>query len=147
MTKKLALAVGMSLIAAAGLGYAAGHANHGTMTLATDVEWAPARPGSPVSIAVLWGDPAEADGDHGRLVKLPAGFVAPVHAHTGDYHGINLTGNWRHSFDTGEERELAPGSYVFQPGEAMHGDACIGPEDCIIFLHQHKRADFIPQEQ
>ena len=48
--------------------------------------------------------------------------------------------------DGGEERELPPGSYVFQPGGAMHGDACVGPEDCVLFLHQHEKADFIPKE-
>ena len=62
--------------------------------------------------------------------KLPAGFVAPIHAHTGDYYGVNLTGTWRHSFDGGDQKELPPGSYVFQPGMGFHGDACPGPEDC-----------------
>jgi len=144
MTKTFPLLVGLSLVAAAGLGYAAGQADHGTMSAFNEMEWKENRPGSPVRVVVLWGDPSQ--GEHGRLLKLPAGFVAPVHAHTGDYHGINLTGTWRHSFEDGEERELPPGSHVFQPGMAMHGDSCVGPEDCILFLHQHEKADFIPKE-
>ena len=144
MTKKLALLVGVSLIAGAGLGYAASHANQGTISVYDESAWKEIRPGSPVSVMPLWGDSSK--GEHGRLLKLPAGFVAPDHAHTGDYHGINLTGTWRHSFDGGEERELPPGSYVFQPGMAMHGDACVGPEDCVLFLHQHEKADFVPKE-
>ena len=147
MTKKLSLMVAVSLIAAAGLGYAAGNANIGTMGALDDVQWQEIRPGSPVSLSVLWGDPTA--NDHGRLIRLPAGFVVPIHAHTGDYHAVNLTGTWRHSFEEGqerEERELPTGSYVFQPGTAMHGDSCVGPEDCVLFLHQHEPADFIAQE-
>ena len=54
---------------------------------------------------------------------------------TSDYHTVNLTGTWKHIFlETGEVRELPPGSYVFQPGGEMHGDAFIGPEDCVIML-------------
>jgi hypothetical protein len=111
MTRNLAIVVGAAMLASAGLGYAAGHKNHGTIIAWDAIEWAPIREGSPVSVSVLWGDPSS--GAHGRLIKLPAGFTAPIHAHTGDYHGINLTGTWLHTFEeTGESRELPPNSYV-----------------------------------
>ena len=142
-TKKfVALFAGAAaLAAAAGLGYAAGHKDRGAMSALDEVEWIP-RTNSPVETAVLSGDPTT--GAHVRLVKLPAGFVVPDHAHTGDYHGVNLTGTWKHTFlETGESRELPPGSFVFQPGGEMHGDACIGSEDCIIMLSQSVAADFI----
>ena len=141
-TKKFAaLFAGAAVAVAAGLGYAAGHKDRGAMSALDDVEWIP-RTNSPVETAVLAGDPAT--GAHIRLVKLPAGFVVPDHAHTGDYHGVNLTGTWKHTFlETGESRELPPGSFVFQPGGEMHGDACIGSEDCIIMLSQSVAADFI----
>jgi quercetin dioxygenase-like cupin family protein len=141
---KRSLLLGMSLAAAAGLGYAASQAKLATMTSATEMEWQQLAPGSPLKIVTLWGDRSK--GEYGELLKFPAGFVAPIHAHTDDYHGINLTGTWRHSFEGGEERELPPGSYVFQPGKAMHGDACVGSEDCIVFIHQHGKADFIPKQ-
>ena len=143
MTKK-SLLFGTALIAAATLGYAASHAQVGMMTAANEMEWQELAPNSPLKVVTLWGDSSQ--GESARLIKFPAGFVAPIHAHTGDYHGINLTGTWRHSFDGGEERELPPGSYVFQPGTAFHGDACVGPEDCILLLHQHVKSDFIPKE-
>ncbi len=143
--KKLCLPLAAALtIAAAGLAHADGHANQGTMIALDQVEWRPIRPGSQVGLGVLWGDPSA--GAHVRLVKLPAGFVVPVHAHTGAYHGVNLTGTWKHSFTaTGEERILPPGSYVFQPGGEMHGDSCVGPEDCVLMLQQSVASDFIPQ--
>ena len=145
MNKTLTLLAGAAaLVTAAGLGYAASHKNHGAMVALDEVEWIP-RPTSPVEVAVLAGDPAT--GAHVRLVKLPAGFAAPDHAHTGDYHGVNLTGTWKHTFlETGETRELPPGSYVFQPGGEMHGDACVGPEDCVLMLSQSVAADFILPE-
>jgi hypothetical protein len=141
---KKPLLLGLSLIAAAGLGYTAGGATNGAMTAADEMQWAETRPGSPLKLVVLWGDRSQ--GEYAMLLKMPAGFVAPIHAHTGDYHGMNLTGTWRHSFEGGEERDLPAGSYVFQPGMAMHGDACLGPEDCILFIHQHVKGDFIPKQ-
>ena len=142
--KPLALFVAALLLATAGTGFAY-TVKRGIMISLDEVEWHPVREGSPVQVAVLSGDPAT--GAHVRLVRLPAGFVAPVHAHTGDYNGVNLTGTWKHRFtETGEERELPPGSYVFQPGGEMHGDACIGPEDCILLLQQSVAADFILPE-
>ena len=142
--KKKSLLLGLSLIAAAGLGFAARGAENGKMTAAGEMEWREIRPDSPLKIVVLWGD--RNTGEYAMLLKIPAGFVAPIHAHTGDYHGMNVTGIWRHSFDGGEEKDLPPGSYVFQPGMAMHGDACVGPEDCVLFVHQHVKGDFIPKQ-
>ena len=48
-----------------------------------------------VEVAVLAGDPAT--GANIRPVKLPAGFTAPDHGHTGDHHGVNLAGTWKHT--------------------------------------------------
>src|SRR5574341_862945 len=102
MTKK-PLLVGVSLIAAAGLGYAAGSAQDGAMTAAREMEWVEVRPGSPLKMVTLGGDRSQ--GEYAMLLKMPAGFVAPIHAHTGDYHGMNLTGTWRHAFEGGDERD------------------------------------------
>ena len=143
MTKK-SLLVGLSLVAAAGFGYPAAGAGVGTMSATDEMQWQDMGPGSPLKFVVLWGDRSK--GEYAMLLMMPAGFVAPIHAHTGDYHGVNLTGTWRHSFDGGEEKAMAPGSYVFQPGMGMHGDACVGSEDCILFIHQHVKGDFIPKQ-
>ena len=149
MSSRLVLLFCLSVVTAAGIGFAAGHSHQGRMVSSADWQWQPIREGSPIDVIVLWGDPG-AGGDHARLLKLPAGFTVPNHAHTGDYHAVSLTGTWRHSFEEGQPREemdLPQGSYVFQPGGAMHGDACIGSEDCVLLLHQHEKADFIPQAQ
>jgi hypothetical protein len=28
----------------------------------------------------------------------------------------------------------------------MHGDACVGPDDCVLFIHQYVKGDFIPKQ-
>jgi quercetin dioxygenase-like cupin family protein len=138
------LLLGLSLITAAGLAYAADDQKIGAMTAADQMKWQELRPGSPVKMVLLWGDRNK--GEYAMLLKLPAGHVSPIHAHTGDYHGLSLTGTWRHSFDGGEERDLSPGSYVLQPGMGMHRDACVGPEDCVLFIHQYEKYDVIPKQ-
>lgn len=145
MTRKLALLLGVSMIASAGLGYAAHHEMSGKMHPFGQVDWQPIREGSPVQVAVLFGDPR--NGESVRMLKLPAGHVAPDHKHTGAYHAVSLAGTWRHSFDGGEANELPVGSYVFQPGGEFHGDACVGPDECVIWLYQSVAADFIPKAQ
>ena len=35
------------------------------------------------------------------------------------------------------------GSYVFQPGKQVHDDTCKGTTDCILFIHQRAKGDFI----
>ena len=143
MSKK-SLLLGLSLAAMVGFGDPAASAGTGTMLPADEMQWQEMAPGSPLKIVVIWGDRTK--GEYAMLLKIPAGFVAPIHAHTGDYYALNLTGTWRHSFDGGEEKALPAGSYVFQPGLGMHGDACVGPEDCILFIHQHVKGDFIPKQ-
>jgi hypothetical protein len=40
--------------------------------------------------------------------------------------------------------ELAPGSYVMQPGKNDHNDKCKEGADCVILLISDKKADYIP---
>ena len=142
MMKKACL-IGLSLVAAAA---AQTYAAEAVMWSADELVWVEHAPGSPVKRAMLWGS-RDSGNDYGMLLKLPAGFVSPVHAHNGDYHGLNVAGTWRHSFDGGEQKDLPPGSYVFQPSMGMHSDACIGSEDCILFIHQHSKGSYIRKEQ
>lgn len=87
------------------------------------IQWQDYAPGVPLKVATLWGDPAK--GAHGRYLKMPAGFEAGIHSHTADYHGVLISGTWVH-WDEGKSQdlELAPGSYVMQPGKVNHGDKC-----------------------
>ena len=78
------------------------------------------------------------------FLKLPAGSEGGLHAHTGDYHGINVQGTWVRTIEGDPvEKELPPGSYVFQPGGQFHNDRCAGPEDCVLFIHQNTMGDLL----
>ena len=138
------VALGSLLAAIAGVWYVGGAlgANMGAMIPAGEIVFAPIAPGSPVQVAELWGDRTQ--GEHGMLLKIPAGFEAGLHAHTGDYHALNLQGVWVHTMADGQAKELPAGSYVMQPGMQNHNDVCKGPSDCILFIHQQVKGDFIP---
>src|SRR5262245_57164883 len=142
--KALKLFVAVVTVAMVGaVSYAAG-AKKGVSMAAGDLKWEPMAPNVPLQIATLWGDRAK--GESGILLKMPGGFDSGMHAHTGDYHAVLLQGTWVHTEEGSKEaaKDLAPGSYVMQPGKVMHNDSCKAGADCIIFVHQHTKGDFIP---
>jgi hypothetical protein len=143
--KKLSLVA--LVIAVAGISYTAGAAKgkEAVMTPLPDLKFEPYAAGVPLQVAKLWGDRAKG-GDYGMLLKMPAGFEAGMHTHTLDYYAVNVQGTWVHTVegDTSPPKDLPVGSYVFQPGKQMHNDVCKGKTDCILFIHQHGKGDFIP---
>lgn len=89
--------------------------------------------GSPVELAVLWGDPT--DGPVAFYLKLPAGFPGGMHFHSEDYHAVVVSGqhsHWLEGEDPGEAN--GPGTYYFQPGGQLHQDANFGDEEVILFI-------------
>ncbi|MCP4330421.1 MAG: DUF4437 domain-containing protein [Alphaproteobacteria bacterium] len=104
-----------------------------------DLNWVPFAGGTG-QMALLWENTDS--GEYAMLLKLPSGWTPGAHSHSAAYYGVTLQGNWVHTFGDGDSRTLPPGSYVVQPGEAVHDDACAGPEDCILLIHQHKPFDF-----
>ena len=73
MAKKM-LMLGMSVVATAGLGYAAGNANLGTMTAPDELEWQELRPGSPAESAAIALAPISAEHST-ESVNTPALFL------------------------------------------------------------------------
>ena len=134
------------LVGVAVLSYTAGaaKAKEATITPMADIKWEPLM-GGPLQIAKLWGD-RDKGPEYGMLLKFPAGMDSGMHAHTADYHAILIQGTWVHTVEgeAAPAKELTPGSYVFQPGKQMHDDLCKGKVDCITFVHQHGKGDFIP---
>jgi mannose-6-phosphate isomerase-like protein (cupin superfamily) len=116
-------------------------------TPVADLKWEDMHPGSPQKFSVLWGDPQK--GPFGMLLKQPGGgFEAGMHAHASDYHAVLVQGTWIHTVegDGSAPKELTPGSYVFQPAWQFHNEKFVGAEDCIVYIHQLGKADFIPFE-
>jgi len=137
------------LVGVAVVSYQAGAAKAkvAIQTAAPDIKWEPLM-GGPLQIAKLWGD-REKGPEYAMLLKMPAGADSGMHAHTADYHGLAVQGTWVHTVegDAASVKDLPPGSYVFQPGKQMHQDVCKGKVDCIVFVHQHGKGDFIPAKK
>lgn len=77
MNKK-AVVLSILLIAATQNGFAA----DGEMRAADQMDWKEVAAGSPLKAVLLWG--TRSSGDYAMLLKIPAGFAVPVHAHSGD---------------------------------------------------------------
>jgi hypothetical protein len=142
--KAMKLFVAVAAVSMVGAVAYAGGMKKGMIMAHGELKWEPMAPGVPLQIATLWGDRAK--GESGVLLKMPGGFESGMHGHTGDYHAVLVSGTWIHTEEgqTEAAKELPPGSYVMQPGKKMHNDACKAGADCIIFVHQKVKADFIP---
>jgi hypothetical protein len=96
----------------------------------------------PLKVAPGFGDLGK--GAHGTFVKFPAGFASPLHAHSDDYSGVVISGVLANeSSATAKERPLAPGSYWFQKGKANHVTKCLSANECVFFITQPGKFDFI----
>jgi hypothetical protein len=146
-TSGAAAIAALVLAAAGGLGYAAGVAKGKAAVISglNDLAWEAYAPGAAPSVAPLWGDRAKS-GDYGILLRLPPGYVAGMHSHSADSEAVLIQGTWVHTVDgdPSSNRDLTPGAYVFQPGKQNHDDACKGKVDCIVFVHQRGKGDFLP---
>jgi quercetin dioxygenase-like cupin family protein len=66
-------------------------------------------------------------------MKYSAGVKAPPHTHSGDYYAVVVSGKFRHYLESEDEyKVLTPGATWFQKSHVVHGDWCVGPEDCIL---------------
>lgn len=114
-----------------------------TNTPLLSMRWVPYAPGSPLQVAVLWGDRTKPV-QYAMYLKMPAGFEAGRHMHTNDYHAVSIQGRWVHSNEDDRPHQLTAGGVAFQPGKQVHNDVCRGTTDCIILLYQTGPGDFIP---
>ena len=137
------------LVAVAAVSYAAGaaKAKQAMAVPAGEIKWEPLM-GGPLQMAKLWGD-RDKGPEYAMLLKFPGGMDSGMHAHTADYHVVSIHGTWVHTVEgeAAPAKELGPGSYVFQPGKQMHSDMCKGKDECIVFVHQHGKGDFIPAKK
>ena len=88
-------------------------------------------------------------GPYSGLLKLPAGFTSPLHKHTGDYEAILVEGSMKHWLkgeDGSKAAKLDPGSYWTMPGKLDHVSACAPGKDCVIYVWQKTKFDFIASE-
>jgi hypothetical protein len=94
----------------------------------------------------LMAAPAYGDlvhGSHGTFIKMPAGFISKLHTHTGDYWGVVISGVAVNGKPGSTDIPLPVGSYWLQKGGESHITKCISPNECILFISQKEKFDYI----
>ncbi len=95
----------------------------------------------PLEAAPAYGDLFH--GEHGTFIKLPAGFISPAHAHSEDYHANVISGIVANGTLGSKMVQLPVGSYYFQKGGESHITKCLSANECILFLSQPGKFDYI----
>lgn len=94
-----------------------------------------------LSAAPAFGDLAH--GAHGTFIKMPAGFVSKLHIHSGDYWGVVISGVAVNGLPGSSDIPLPVGSYWFQKGGEPHITKCISPNECLFFISQNGKFDYV----
>lgn len=87
------------------------------------------------------GDPSQ--GAHGTFIRMPAGFVSPVHTHTADYWGVVISGVAANGRPGAADVALPVGSYWLQQGGEPHVTKCLSPNECLFFISQEGKFDYV----
>jgi hypothetical protein len=91
--------------------------------------------------APAYGDLAH--GPHGTFIRMPPGFVSRVHIHTEDYWGVVISGVAVNGVPGSTDIPLPVGSYWFQKGGERHVTKCISPNECLFFIGQQGKFDYV----
>jgi hypothetical protein len=84
-----------------------------------------------------------ASGRHGTFIHMPAGFVSAVHTHTQDYYAVVISGVGANDPIGAAPKPLPVGSYWFQRGEEDHVTRCLSKTDCLFFIVQPGKFDYV----
>ena len=84
---------------------------------------------------------------HGAFFKFSPGFVSPLHSHTADYFGVVIQGVGVNTQPGKAEVALPVGSYYFQKGGEVHVTKCLTETECVFFVNQTGKFDFMKAEK
>jgi quercetin dioxygenase-like cupin family protein len=118
-----------------------------TITAYEDLQFTPLVDGSPVEIAMLWGNPET--GPAAVMVRLPEGYEEPWHSHTTTYHSVLIKGEFQTNSRNGNvtlSEVYGPGSYAVQPGGAVHSEVNAGKGELVALVYFDGPIDFIFDE-
>lgn len=118
-----------------------------TITAYENLPFAPLAEGSPVEIAVLWGNPET--GPAAVMVRFPEGYQEPWHSHTTTYHSVLIKGEFQTKSKDPEvtvSEVCGPGSYAVQPGGALHAEVNAGAGELVAFVYFDGPVDFVFDE-
>ena len=82
-------------------------------------------------------------GHHGTFIHMPAGFVSANHFHSEDYFAVVIKGTGANDPAGAKPKPLPAGSYWFQRGEENHVTRCLSKSDCLFFIVQPGKFDYV----
>jgi uncharacterized RmlC-like cupin family protein len=83
------------------------------------------------------------------MVQLPGGLISPAHIKTANMFGVVVSGTMVHAAigaDSGNDVLLPAGSFYKIPANLPHISKCVSEADCVTFLYQDGKFDFLPTE-
>ena len=110
------------------------------------LQWETTKEG--VGFAALQGD--RFTEPYMAMVRLPAGLISPAHTKTANMYGLVVSGtiaNIALGADPKSEIKLPSGSWYKIPAGLPHISKCLSTVDCITFLYQDGKFDFLPVTQ
>lgn len=84
------------------------------------------------------------------MVKLPAGLISPPHVKSSNMFGVVISGVITHlavDAESSLEVPLGQGAFYQVPAGIAHVSKCISTVDCVTFLYQDGKFDFVPVGQ
>lgn len=112
----------------------------------TDLAWETSEQG--VGFAQLRGD--RFSGPYMAMVRLPAGLVSPAHVKSANMFGLVISGtivNQAIEDTPVNDTALHAGSYYSIPAGLPHISKCVSSVDCVTYLYQDGKFDFLPVQQ
>ena len=148
MLRKLAIPAAASLLAVGAVGI---FSEASEPTVITNIppaqlDWEKTEEG--VAFAPLVGKRFEEP--YMAMVQLPAGLVSPAHAKSSNMFGVVVSGTFVHvsaEAGPGDEVLLPAGSFYKIPANVPHISKCVSDTDCVTFLYQDGKFDFLPVSQ
>lgn len=82
-------------------------------------------------------------GVHGTFIKMPGRFVSPRHTPE-DYFGVVIQGVGVNTQEGKPDVKLPVGSNWLQKGEEQHVTKCVSETECLFFIYQLGKFDYVP---
>lgn len=98
----------------------------------------------PMQAAAAYGDMSK--GPYGVFLKFPGGFTSPVQHHSAEYRAVVVAGAIVNSEAGETDIVMQPGSYWYQRGKVGHVTRCVSSDDCVVFLTQPGKFDFLSEK-
>lgn len=83
-------------------------------------------------------------GAHGTFLRMQPQFASPIHRHSADEWGVVISGVVVNGKPGSQDIPLPVGSYFFQKARESHVTKCISSNECVVFLSQPAKYDFLP---